>query len=67
MVSKLIMKKKILISVAAVLIVLAAISTFVNLSGNISGKTVAPVAVNIYTVLTILVLIGVSVFMVLRK
>jgi glucan phosphoethanolaminetransferase (alkaline phosphatase superfamily) len=55
------MNKRILISVAAVLIIIVTISTFLDFSKNISGGMVAPIAINIYAVLTALVLILISV------
>jgi len=60
------MNKKILISVAIVLIIIVTISTFLDFSKNISGGVVAPIAINTYAVLTILVLILISVA-ILRK
>ncbi len=62
-----IMNKKILISIATISIALATLSTFFELSQNISGKFVAPVAINIYATLTFLVLISVSLFIIFRK
>lgn len=62
-----IMDKKILISIAFVIIGLASISTFFEFSQNISGKFVAPVATNAYAVLTFLVLVGIALFFVFRK
>jgi len=55
------MNKWILISIAIVLIIIVTIPTFLDFSKNISGGIVAPVAINIYAVLTILVLILISV------
>lgn len=61
------MNTRILISVAIVLILLASIATFFEFSQNISGKFVAPVATNFYAVLTFLILIGISLFVIFRK
>ena len=61
------MNKNVLISVAVVLIALAAVSTFFEFSHNVSGKFAVPVATNLYAVLTFLILTGISLFLVLRK
>lgn len=61
------MNKKILISVAVVVIALASLSTLFEFSQNISGKFVIPVATNVYGILTFLVLIGISLFIIFRK
>jgi len=55
------MNKRILISVAAVLIIVVTISIFLDFSKNISGGMVAPVATSIYAILTAVVLILISV------
>ncbi len=61
------MEKKILISVATILIVLASVSTFYDFSKGISGEVVAPGIANVYVIFTALVLIGISVFVIFRK
>lgn len=61
------MNKKILISIAAVIIALSAVSMFVNSFQSTSGKIVAPIATNFYIALTVLILIAVSALMVIKK
>jgi hypothetical protein len=61
------MNKKILISVAFVLIILASISTFVDFSKNISGNSIIPATANVYFVLSILALVLVSYFLVRKE
>ncbi len=61
------MNKKILISVAFVLIVLAAITTFMDFSKHASGNVVLPFMANIYFVLSILALVLVSYFIIRQE
>ncbi len=61
------MNKKILISVAFVLIVLAAIPTFMDFSKNASGNFVLPFTANTYFVLSILTLVLVSYFLIRKE
>jgi len=61
------MNKKILISIAVIVIGVSAVSTFFEFSQSISGKFVAPVGASAYAVLTFLLLVGVSLLIIFRK
>ena len=61
------MNKKILISIAVIVIGVSAVSTFFEFSQSISGKFAAPVGASAYAVLTFLLLVGVSLLIIFRK
>lgn len=61
------MEKKILISIGAVIIALAAVSTFFEFSDNMSGKVVATGPTNTYAILTAVALVTIVAFMFIKN
>lgn len=61
------MNKKILISIAVIIIGIAAMSTFFEFSESISGRFATPVGTSAYAILTFILLVGITFLIMFRK